>query len=72
MRERQPTREDSDSEPEDYRYIVPSGVRVVFRDHDGKEIARYVSFAKTTIFVPTVGIGLVTQGRYRPGGDLEI
>lgn len=44
MYERQPTREEIEPEAEEYRYIVPSGVRVVFRDHDGKEIARYVPF----------------------------
>jgi hypothetical protein len=42
MYERRPSFEESDSDPEEYRYVVPSGVHVVFRDHDGNEIARFV------------------------------
>ncbi|KAJ3573867.1 hypothetical protein NP233_g2136 [Leucocoprinus birnbaumii] len=40
MHERRASYGDSGSEPEEYRYIVPSGVHVVFRDHDGNEITR--------------------------------
>ncbi|KAF9452473.1 hypothetical protein P691DRAFT_221780 [Macrolepiota fuliginosa MF-IS2] len=42
MFERHPTHSEPDSEPEEYRYIVPTGVHVVFKDHDGNEITRYV------------------------------
>lgn len=44
MFERHPSHDGSDeySEPEEYRYIVPTGVHVIFRDHDGNAIARYV------------------------------
>ena len=39
--ERCPSLDGSDSDPE-YCYIVPSGAHVVFRDHNGSEIARFV------------------------------
>lgn len=40
MYERHLGDDEADSEPEEYRYIVPSGVHVIFRDHDGNEITR--------------------------------
>jgi len=33
-------RDEMDSDPEVYHYIVPAGVDVIFQDEDGNEITR--------------------------------
>ncbi len=73
MHERQLAREESESEPEEYRYIVPSGVHVVFRDHDGQEIARYVLPANTVASASINRIiALVIPAQCQRVADLEI
>lgn len=32
--------DDSDLEPDEYHYIVPNGLNVIFQDEDGNEITR--------------------------------
>lgn len=64
MHERHPSFEEPDSDPEEYRYIVPSGVHVVFRDHDGNEITRFVKEPAAMRTELTVDIGSVNQAPF--------
>lgn len=70
--ERHPSLDGSDSDLEEYRYIVPSGAHVVVRDHNGNEIARFViHLANRICLIGDEGLAkLVTYLEGSPGGTV--